>query len=128
MTAIVEVSGNRLFALLLVTVRWCSPNLVLKHLPTKGLKFVPNPGFLDLFSVKADIESFFRRLHLKAHFHNQPSIPHKDVFEAVNPKKSAWSPPDDQYGSLELFIRQCQYDIDLLPKFRSAIQPHPFRI
>ena len=66
----------------------------------------------------ADTESFFRRLRLKAHFHNQPSVPHKDVFEAINPKKSSWSPPDDQYGSLELFIRQCRHDIDLLPKFR----------
>ncbi len=41
-----------------------------------------------------------------------------DVFEAVNPKKSTWSPPEDQFGSLELFIRQCRHDIDTLPKFR----------
>ena len=39
----------------------------------KGLKFVRNSGSLDLFSVKANNESFFRRLRLKAHFHNQPS-------------------------------------------------------
>ena len=84
----------------------------------KGLKFVPNPGSLDLFSVKADTESFFRRLRMIAHFHNQPSVPHKDVFEAINPKKSSWPPPDDQYGPLELFIRQCRHDIDVLPKFR----------
>ena len=84
----------------------------------KVLKFVPNRGSFDLFSVKADTESFFRHLRLKAHFHNQPSVPHKDVFEASNPKKSSWSPPDDQYGSLELFIRQCRHDADLLPKFR----------
>ncbi len=69
-------------------------------------------------SVKTDTESFFRRLRLKAHFHNQTSIPQKDVFEAVNPKKSTWSPPEDQFGSLELFIRQCRHDIDTLPKFR----------
>ena len=55
---------------------------------------------------------------MKAHFHNQTSIPQKDVFEAFNPKKSTWSPPEDQFGSLELFIRQCRYDIDTLPKFR----------
>ncbi len=58
----------------------------------KGLKFVPSPRSLDLFSVKTDTESFFRYLHLKAHFHNQTSIPQKEVFEAVNPKKSTWSP------------------------------------
>ena len=104
---------------LVVTI---SPDLTLsdseRSVLAKGLKFVPNPGSLDLFSVKADTESFFRRLRLKAHFHNQPSVPHKDVFEAINPKKSSWSPPDDQYGSLELFIRQCRHDIDILPKFR----------
>ncbi len=33
-------------------------------------------------------------------------------------KKSTWSPPEDQFGSLELFIRQCRHDIDTLPKFR----------
>ncbi len=54
---------------------------------------------------------------MKAHFHNQ-TIPQKDVFEAVNPKKSTWSPPEDLFRSLELFIRQCQHDIDTLPKFR----------
>ena len=82
------------------------------------LKFVPSPGSLDLFSVKTDTKSLFRRLCLKAHFHNQTSIPQKDVFEAVNPKKSTWSPPEDLFGSLELFIRQCRHDIDTLPKFR----------
>ena len=50
---------------------------------------------------------------MKAHFHNQ-----KDLFEVVNPKKSTWSPPEDQFGSLELFIQQCRHDIDTLPKFR----------
>ena len=55
---------------------------------------------------------------MKAHFHNQTSIPQKDVFEAVNPKKSTSSTPEDQFGSLELFIRQCRHDIDTLHKFR----------
>ena len=57
-------------------------------------------------------------MRLKAHFHNQASILEKDVFEAINPKKSTWSPPEDQFSSLELFIRQCRHDIDTLPKFR----------
>ncbi len=92
--------------------------MVWRSVLAKGLKFVPSPGSLDLFSVKTGTESFFRRLRLKAHFHNQTSIPEKDVFEAVNPKKSTWSPPEDLFGSLELFIRQCRHDIDTLPKFR----------
>ena len=84
----------------------------------KGLKFVPNPGSLDFYTAKADTESFFRRLRLKAHFHNQTSISQRDVFEAANPKKSSWSPPEGQFGSLDLFIRQCRHEIDQLPKFR----------
>ena len=83
----------------------------------KGLKFVPNPGSLDFYTAKADTESFFRRLCLKAHFHNQTSASQRDVFEATNPKKSSWSPPEGQFGSLDLFIRQCRHEIDQLPKF-----------
>ena len=65
---------------------------ILSHLPlsdsersilAKGLKFVPNPGSLDIYSVKQDTESFFRRLRLKAFFHNKTSVP-KDVFEVIN--------------------------------------------
>ncbi len=48
---------------------------------------------------------------------SEQSIHQNDVFEAVHPKKSTWSPPEDQFGSLELFIRQCRHDTDTLPKF-----------
>ena len=65
---------------------------------TKGLKFVPNSGPIDFFSVKEDTETFFRRLRLKALFHNnQSSLYNKDVFEAINPKKSSWSRPEGQF-------------------------------
>ena len=64
-----------------------------KSVLAKGLKFVPNSGPIDLFSVKEDNEAFFRHLHLKAYFHNQSSTYNKDIFEQVNPKKSSWSPP-----------------------------------
>ena len=70
----------------------------------KGLKFVPSPGSLDLFSVKTDTESFFKRLYLKAHFHNQASIPEKDVFEAINHKKSTWSPLSQNLVPLDHFM------------------------
>ena len=61
----------------------------------KGLKFVPNSGPIDLFSVKEDTEAFYRRLRLKGLFHNQSSTyNNKDIFEQVNPKKSSWSPPN----------------------------------
>ena len=47
----------------------------------KGLKFVPNSGPIDLFSVKENTEAFSRRSRLKAHFHNQSSTyNNKDIF------------------------------------------------
>ena len=77
----------------------------------KGLKFVPNSGPIDLFSVKEDTEAFFRHLHLKAYFHNQSSTYNKHIFEQVNPKKSSWprSLPEGQFSSLDLFVRQCRH-------------------
>ena len=66
----------------------------------KGLKFVPNSGPIDFFSVKEDTETFFRRLRLRAHFQNKFSTyNNKDIFEQLNPKKSYWSPPEGQFSS-----------------------------
>ena len=73
----------------------------------KGLKFVANPRPVDSFSVKEDTEKFFRHLRLKAHFLDSYSIQVKDIFETLNRKKSSWSPPEGQFGYLELFIGQC---------------------
>ena len=82
----------------------------------KGLKFVPNSGPIDFFSVKED---FFCRLRLKALFHyNQSSVCNTDVFEAINPKKSSWSPPEGQFSALDLFVRQCCHEIDQLKHLR----------
>ena len=93
-----------------------SPDLPLsdpeRSVLAKGLKFVPNSSPIDLFSVKEDTEAFFRRLRLKAYFHNQSSTYNKDIFEQVNPKKSSWSPPEGQFSSLDLFVRQCRHNID----------------
>ena len=52
----------------------------------KGLKFVPNHESYDFHTSKADTESFFYRLRLKTHFHDQTYVSHKNVFEATNPK------------------------------------------
>ena len=97
----------------------------------KGLKFVPSPGSLNLFSVKTDTEQFFRRLRLKAFFHDQSSVPNKDVFETlISHKKSSCSPDEGQFGSLDLFIRQSRHDIDQLLTFRpkrpSNLSNHEF--
>ena len=95
------------------------PDLPLSHpersVLAKGLKFVPNSGPIDLFSIKENTEAFFCHLRLKAHFHNQSSTyNNKDIFEQDNPKKSSWSPPEGQFSSLDRFVRQCRHDIDQL--------------
>ena len=49
----------------------------------KGLKFVPNSGPIDMFSLKEDTEAFFRRLRLKVFFHDQPPPDNKDMSKLI---------------------------------------------
>jgi hypothetical protein len=49
-------------------------------------------------------------------FRLQSSVPHKDVFKTIIPKKSSWSPSEDEYGSLGLLIGKCRHDIEQLSK------------
>ena len=52
-------------------------------------------------------------------FSTCPSVLRRDITNFVRMLNSRLvSPPEDQFGSLELFIRQCRHDIDILPKFR----------
>ena len=44
-----------------------------RNVLNKGLKFVPQRQNVDEFQTKHDTEAFFRRLRLKAHFHEQNS-------------------------------------------------------
>ena len=71
----------------------------------KGLKFVPNSQAHWYISVKEDTEAFF---------HDQSPSNNKDIYEQINARKSSWSPPEDQFSSLDLFIRQCWHDINKL--------------
>ena len=73
--------------------------------------FVPLTKKTDEFTVKEDTEKFLRRVKLKAHFHDkeQPSDePQRDEFESLKPKKSNWTPPDDQFISVDLFVKKCR--------------------
>ena len=45
---------------------------------SKGLTFVPTVNKTDEYQVKADCEKFFRRLRLKAHFHDSEDEHHED--------------------------------------------------
>ena len=84
-----------------------------KSVLKKGLNFIPIKPTMDEFTSKEDCEKFYRRLRLKAFFHdknqdsNTQSIENQDqqnskplsetkedlLFEQLNPKKSTRVPP-----------------------------------
>ena len=87
---------------------------------------------------------FFRRLRLKAFFHNQdhqtdgpandpgaasddrerdePSSTPDDnqIFERLKPKQSTWIPPSDQFSSLDHYIYRCRTEINRLDFSKQA--------
>ena len=96
---------------------------------SKGLKFVPVKRFTDDFQSKHDAETFFRRLRLKAHFHenNQqdstiqiyeengsPPEQESEKLDKLFPKKSSWTPNPGHYNALDLYIDKCRYEISRL--------------
>ena len=83
---------------------------------SKGLNFAPISKKTDQFSVKRDVEKFLRCVQLKAFFHDieDDNISNKDTFETVQIRKSKWTPPGDQFVSLDFFIKKCQNDINKL--------------
>ena len=62
---------------------------------------------------KFDTEQFFRRVQLKAFFHDKQNSGNteKDEFESLAKRKSNWTPPEGEFGSVDLFIRKCRHDI-----------------
>ena len=109
----------------------------LKVGPTQRPKFRPKPT-TDEFTTKEDCEKFFRRLRLKAFFHNQnhqndgpandPAATSDDrerdeptstpddnqIFERLKPKQSTWIPPSGQFSSLDHYIHRCRTEINRL--------------
>ena len=67
---------------------------------SKGLSFVPVKKSTDEYQVKADCEKFYRRLRLRAHFHNKEASGSQathgtcDPFAKLNDKESTWTPPE----------------------------------
>ena len=84
------------------------------------LKFIPRRQTIDEFQAKHDAETFFRRLRLKAHFHDKepaeeqqevsPS-PDVNIIDNLFPKKSTWTPRPGEYSALDLYIDQCRCEI-----------------
>ena len=103
-----------------------SPSLIPRDLFLRKVSnLFSTPGPTIFTRLKLTLSLFFGRLRLKAHFQDQTSVSHKDVFEATNRKKSFWSPPESSFGSLDNFIRQCRHEIDQLPKFRPKRPSNP---
>ena len=112
-----------------------------KSVLQKGLNFIPIKPTTDEFTSKEDCEKFYRRLRLKAFFHDkdhdssEQSIENQDqqngeivsepkeelVFEQLNPKKSTWVPPPGKFSSLDHYIQRCRTEIAQLD-FRKRIR------
>ncbi len=87
---------------------------------SKGLKFVPTKPKVDKFTLKTDLEAFYRRLKLHAHF-NDPNKTIRDT--ATDPvemppasikkwmPKSTWTPREEVQTSLGRYISTCRAEI-----------------
>ena len=83
---------------------------------SKGLTFVPTGNKTDEYQVKADCEKFFRRLRLKAHFHDREDDHHEqdnhtDPFTKFDKKTSTWTPPDGKFSAMDHYIDRCRRSI-----------------
>ena len=81
---------------------------------SKGLTFVPVNNRTDEYQVKSDSERYFRRLRLKAHFHDREDADEEadnDPFAKFDNKTSLWTPTDGQFSALDHYIDRCRRSI-----------------
>ena len=72
---------------------------------SKGLNFIPVSKQSDEFQAKKDAENFFRRAQLKPFFRNSSDVTsNRDIFQRLNPSKSSWISPEEQFAFLDLSI------------------------
>ena len=89
-----------------------------KSLLSKGLNFVPTTPSADSFQNETDIQSFFRRLLLKAFFHGKdeespnPSDDTSSLFSKFKKSKSNFTPKAAFFPVLRDYFRTCQSQID----------------
>ena len=85
---------------------------------SKGLNFVPTTPQPDLFRNQVDIQQFFRRLLLKAHFHEQNQNKSVNVIEdsnsAIFSKISTFTPKTSWFPTLDKYIKTCLQQIQNL--------------
>ncbi|XP_069035229.1 uncharacterized protein [Lepisosteus oculatus] len=84
-----------------------------RSLLSKGLSFVPVPRKLDIPQTNVDLNRFYRRIRLRAHFADNSSSqaadnnPVIDVINNINPKQSCWTPSSGRFPPVDYFINQC---------------------
>ena len=82
---------------------------------SKGLTFVPVNNTTDEYEVRADCERYFRRLRLKAHFHDREEVNQEpdadDPFSKFNKKISTWTPLNGKFSALDHYIDRCRRGI-----------------
>lgn len=83
---------------------------------SKGLKFIPVDSKNNDFKTRCDVDAFFRRLRLKAHFHDQNkdgdnNPPSPDPFDKLQPKHSTWTPPPGQLKTLDSTIEKARNEV-----------------
>ena len=95
-----------------------------RELLPKGLKFVPTRSVVDSFTLRQDIEKFFRRIKLHAHFNDLNAPIGNDINESIDEdadyfKKfkppSSWSPKEDPFTPVGEFITKCRQQLNNLP-------------
>jgi len=70
--------------------------------------------------VRADCEKFYRRLRLRAHFHNaeasesQATPESCDPFAKLNDKESTWTPPDGKFTAIDHYVDRCRRAVNAL--------------
>ena len=80
----------------------------------KGLNYISLESQANHTQVYQDAEAFFRRLLLKAFFHdNQNSRPPQDQFEKLQSSTSDWTPRSGQLRVLDQVIGKTVNDINL---------------
>ena len=73
----------------------------------KNLNFIPNPGSHNKKIFNEDLEKYFRRIILKAHFKNSP----RNEYEGfTNKSNSNWTPKDIHH-SIKTYMQTVKNDL-----------------
>ena len=98
----------------------------------KGLKFVPLRKSIDEFQTLHDTDAFFRRLRLKAHFHDAEDnssseddrSPTETLIDQLFPTKSTWTPLPGKYNALDYYINKCKHELSKINLKKTCSRPN----